>query len=126
MSHKLRLTLLACLVLFCGSIKAAKADTVTFTNLVSFQMTYVEAGMTVFSPNLLFAANTGVAGSRNLAVLLQNSVTFSMGGALFSAQSIEINQFLDNGPALPPNTATFTAFNGANIVGMFSACAKPG
>ena len=126
MSHKLRLTLLVCLALYLGSATKAKADTVTFTNLMFLQMTYTEAGMTVSSPNGLFPASTGVGGSRNLAVLLQNSVTFSMGGAQFNVQSIEINQFLDNGPALPPNTAVFTAFVGPNMVGMLTLVRNPG
>ena len=126
MSHKLRTILLTCILLCLGSITAAKADTVTFTSLVFGQMTYTEVGMTVASSGGLFASNTGVGGSRNLALLLQNSVAFTYSGAAFNALNIEVNVFPDNGPGLPPNTATFMAFNGANLTGMFTLVRNPG
>ena len=127
MSHKLRIIPLTCMLLCVGSITAVKADTVTFTNLALIgQMSYTEAGMTVASANGLFGANTGVGGSRNLVLILQNSATFTFSGAAFNALSIEVNVFADNGPGLPPNTATFRAFNGANLTGTFTLVRNPG
>jgi PEP-CTERM motif len=126
MSHKLRLTVMAFVFICFGSVTVARADTVTFATLGFGQMTYVEAGMTVASSGGLFGTNTGVAGSRNLAILLQNSVSFTFGGGVFDALNIEVNVFADNGPSLPPNTATFMAFNGANLTGMFTLVRNPG
>jgi len=128
MSRKLGLTVLTCAVLCLGSATAAKADTVTFTGLMFGQNSYTEVGMTVSAgPGQgLFAANTGVGGSRNLALLLFNSVTFTFSGSTFNAQSIEVNVFPDNGPGFPPNEATFRAFNGTTLTGIITLTRVPG
>ncbi|MGI8997324.1 MAG: PEP-CTERM sorting domain-containing protein [Pyrinomonadaceae bacterium] len=121
---KLSLVTLTLAVLHFGSPSPVRADVITFETCPSGQPTCTEQRITATGPgNFLNLVNgLGTNFSRGLSLLsgttFINSVNFTFAGGPFDAQSFDLSFFPTGLSGGPPNTLTFTAFNGATQVGM--------